>query len=232
MPIYSSRAVDRSAPARMGQRETVVTPLLLVANVAAFLIEIQTGPSLDQFFQRWGLVPAAVSDAAREADPAVLFTFVSALFLHASWPHLLINLVYLAIFGASAERALGSPRFLALYLLGGLAGTAAHFFAQPGSTAPAIGASGAIAAVIAANLVIYPGATLGSVAPVLFFSSAQNLPVSALLVLWIVAQVLAGGGAVVNTSASGVPVAWASHAGGFFGGLLLAALLRTNRRRW
>lgn len=232
MPIMSSTAVDRRSPSRMGQRPTVVVPILVLANLAVFAAEMAAGPGLESFLLRWGLVPAEVSGYVRGAPgipPAVLVTLLTSLFLHVGWVHLLVNMLYLLVFGGSTERALGSARFLLLYLGGGLVGAVAQVLAVPDSVAPVVGASGAIAATMGAQLVLYPGATLGSIAPVLFFSSVHDLSAAVLLVVWVGAQVLIP---LLGLGEAPSAIAWWSHLGGFVGGALLAVLLRPRRRWW
>jgi membrane associated rhomboid family serine protease len=135
--------------------------------------------------------------------------------------------LYLAVFGAAIEERLGGPRFLALYLLCALGGSLAHLALQPQSTAPAVGASGAIAGLIAAHLVLFPGATLGSLAPVLFFQVAENVPALLLLLVWVVSQLLSGVAGITQVSG----VAWGAHLGGFMFGLAVALVLRANQAR-
>lgn len=233
MPIYSSTVGDRRATAHPGHGPAVATAGLVALNLLGFLLELQAGPNLDGLLQRWGLVPAEVARAVRGVgEQGALFTLVSSQFLHVGWLHLLVNVLYLGVFGAAVEGAIGSPRFVVLYLLGGAIGAGAHVLAQPDATQPAIGASGAVAAVIAANLALSPGGTLGTLAPVLFVSSsstARDLPALGLLLVWVVAQVFSG---VAGLDApEGVMVAWWSHLGGFLGGLALSGLLRPRRRR-
>jgi membrane associated rhomboid family serine protease len=208
-------------------RRPWVTWGLLAANAAAFMVELGLGGSLEALLRRWGLVAADLRGAGGGVDPAALVTLVSSLFLHAGWLHLLVNLVYLAIFGAAMEARLGHGRLLALYLGAGLAGGLAHVAAMPESQTPAVGASAAISGLIAGHVALVPGASLSSLAPMLFFSPAANAPVSVLLLLWLLAQVLGG---LVNASTGG-DLAWWAHAGGFVGGLLLAPLLRPARRQ-
>ena len=117
--------------------------------------------------------------------------------------------LYLAVFGPPVERRVGSFRFLILYFACATAGGAVYLLAQPTSIVPALGASGAIAGVIAAHLVLFPNATLGSVAPVLFFRVVESTPTVLLLVLWLVFQVFSGVAALTTTSG----IAWWAHLG-------------------
>ena len=206
----------------------MLTVVLLCLNLAYFLVELSMGGGLDAFLRRWGLVPEDVFEALHgEASPAALVTLLTSLFLHAGWLHLLSNLLYLAVFGVPVERRLGSVRFGLAYFGSGLAGSLAYVVAQPDATAPAVGASAAIAGVIAAHLVLFPGATLGQLAPVVFFRVAAHAPTLVLLVVWLVAQLLSG--VVSLTTSTGI--AWWAHAGGFAGGLALTSLMRPRYLR-
>jgi membrane associated rhomboid family serine protease len=213
----------------MPRHATPITWLLLLANAALFLFELGVGEELETVLHRWGLVAADVSAYVRgvaAGNPAVLVTFLSSLFLHAGWLHLLVNLLYLAFFGGAVEVVLGHGRYLALYVFAGVAGGLAHVLARPETQAPAIGASGAIAGVLAAYFVLLPGAALGLLAPMLCFHPRVNVP-ALLLLIWLLAQALGG----VATVASTGGVAWWAHVGGFVGGLTLAPLLRPRQRQ-
>jgi membrane associated rhomboid family serine protease len=194
----------------------VVTLALVAANVACFAFELSLGSGLDPFVRRWGLVPADM------VEPAALVTLLTSTFLHAGWLHLLSNMLYLGVFGPPVERRLGAARFAGLYLGSGLVGSVVYLLAQPGSEMPAIGASGAIAGLIAAHLVLYPGATVGSLTPVLFLHVVESTPTLVLLLVWLATQLLSGVASLITTTG----IAWWAHAGGFASGLTLAPMLR------
>ncbi|HET6317880.1 MAG TPA: rhomboid family intramembrane serine protease [Chloroflexota bacterium] len=200
----------------------MLTAMLVLANVAVFAFELNQGDNLETLVRRWGLVPADLAE-----NPAALVTLLTSTFLHVGWLHLLSNLLFLALFGPPVERRLGSLKFGALYLASGLGGSIAHMLVQPLSVQPALGASGAVAGVIAAHLVLFPNATLGSLAPVLFLPVIENVPVLPLLLVWIAAQLLAG----LTNLTSSTAVAWSAHLGGFVIGLTVALLLRGQRVR-
>ncbi|HEY0582073.1 MAG TPA: rhomboid family intramembrane serine protease [Chloroflexota bacterium] len=205
----------------------MVTWLLLAANVAAFGLEVAMGAALEPFVRRWGLVPADVLESLHgAAAPAALVTLLTSMFLHAGWLHLLANMLYLAVFGPPVERRLGGPRFGVLYLVSGLVGGLAYLVAQPTSETPAVGASGAIAGAIAAHLVLYPGATLGSLAPVLFLRVVEGAPTLLLLLVWLATQLFSS----VASLTTSTGIAWWAHLGGFASGIALAPLLKTPRR--
>jgi membrane associated rhomboid family serine protease len=198
----------------------MATFLLIAANVAVFAVELSMGGDVDEFVRRWGLVPADV-----HAGPAALITLLTGTFLHAGWLHLASNMLYLGVFGIPVERSIGPTRFTVLYFASALTGSLAYLVAQPLSATPAIGASGAIAGIIAAHLVLFPGATLGSLAPVSFLQVVESTPILLLLLIWLATQVLSS--VVSLTTSTGI--AWWAHLGGFASGLLLAPLLRRRR---
>ncbi len=200
--------------------DPVVTLALVVANVVLFVVELSQGANIDTFVLRWGLVPTDVRDG-----PAAAITLLTSTFLHAGWVHLVANMVYLAVFGPPVERRLGATRFLVLYFVSGLLGSLAYVLLQPLSTVPAVGSSGAIAGVIAANLVLFPGATLGSLAPVLFLHVVESTPTLLLLLLWLATQVFSSVASLTTTTG----IAWWAHLGGFASGLVLAPVLRPRR---
>jgi membrane associated rhomboid family serine protease len=204
----------------------MATWLLVAANVAGFMLELSLGGGLDGFLRRWGLVPLDVFDSLHgSAGPAALVTLLTSTFLHAGWLHLLANLLYLAVFGLPVERRLGAAKFALLYVVSGLVGSLAYLVAQPASDVPAVGASGAIGGVIAAHLVLYPGATLGSLAPVLFFHVVESTPTLLLLLVWLATQLFSS----VASLTTSTGIAWWAHVGGFASGLALAPILRRRR---
>ena len=200
----------------------MVTLVLIGINLAAFALELAQGSEVDSFVRRWGLVPTDVFGAEGRA---ALVTLLTSAFLHAGWLHLLSNLLYLGVFGLPVERRVGPARFAVLYVASAVAGSLAYLAAQPASQTPAVGASGAIAGVIAAHLVLLPGATLGTLAPVLFLSVVETAPTLLLLLLWLATQVLSS----VASLTTSTGIAWWAHLGGFGTGLVLAPVLRRRR---
>src|ERR671926_1116856 len=136
-------------PRRWPRRQRLVTVGLVGLTLACFLFELSRGGEADQLLRRWGLVPVDVL-----SSPAAWVTLVTSLFLHAGWLHLLSNVVYLGVFGGSVEQRLGRLRYLGVYLASGVFGGVAYVAAQPTSDAPAGGAGGGVARIIAAHLVV------------------------------------------------------------------------------
>ena len=201
--------------------------MLVAANVAAFAYELSLGPSVEQFVRRWGLVPADVVEGFAVGEPAVVVTLLTGTLLHAGWLHLIANMLYLAVFGPPVERRLGPLGFSIVYAASALAGSLAYLIAQPTSETAAIGASGAIAGIIASHLVLFPGATLGSIAPVLFLRVVETTPTFLLFLLWLAAQLFIGVASLTGTTST---LGWA-HVGGFATGLVLASVLGKWRRQ-
>ncbi|MDX1576473.1 MAG: rhomboid family intramembrane serine protease [Kiloniellales bacterium] len=169
-----------------------------------------------------GLIPATVTGEAQLEPELALVppwaTLVTAAFLHGGWMHLIANMLYLWVFGDNVEDAMGHWRFLAFYLLCGLAAGLAHIAADPGSTIPTVGASGAISGVLGASLILHPKSRV--LVPVIVIP--LYLPAWALLVFWIGFQVWSAtvGGPV------GGGIAWWEHIGGFVAGALLVVPFR------
>jgi membrane associated rhomboid family serine protease len=156
---------------------------------------------------------ACVTEAGRHASH-----LLTSMFLHGSWVHLLGNMWFLWIFGRNVEDAMTRPRFLAFYLLGGLAAALAQVAASPSSGVPMVGASGAISGVMGAYLILYPRVRVYALVPLGFFLTSVALPAWAMLVYWAGLQVLSGLASIGDASAG---VAFWAHVGGFTAGMLL-----------
>ncbi len=207
---------------------------LVGANAWVFLKELAMGRRLDRFILRWGLVPKryAVPGAwAKLGAKAYFGPFLSSMFLHGGWLHILSNMWVLVIFGDNVEDRLGHLRFLWFYLACGLAAGLAQIWASWGSPIPTIGASGAIAGVMGAFFVLYPRARIVTLIPIFIFFETIELPAFLFLGLWLWMQIYSGSHAFGGAGG----VAWWAHVGGFSAGLVLHPLfLRPRRviRRW
>jgi membrane associated rhomboid family serine protease len=208
-----------------------VTWALIGACIAVFAIEQWVAASggdraLAQFFQRWGAVPAQITDALEAGNylgQATLGIFTS-MFLHGDWLHLLGNMLFLWIFGNNVEDRLGSVPFALFYLVGGVAAALTQVVIDPSSSIPLVGASGAIAAALGAYIVLFPGARILSLVFLGFFYQLIEVPAIIVLGLWFVLQ-LVNGFAVIGATAEG-GVAFFAHLGGFVFGLVVGVLLR------
>jgi membrane associated rhomboid family serine protease len=206
-PIGDDNSARRSVP--------YVTYALVAINVLVFFLELSNG---DAFIKEWAFVPARFS-----ADPAAnIPTVFSAMFMHGGWLHLGGNMLYLWIFGDNVEDRFGHLKYLAFYLLAGIAATFAQYFVLPESTVPNVGASGAIAGVLGAYLLMFPRARIN----VLLGRSVVAMPAILVLGFWIVLQLVSGVGSIAYTDADVGGVAYMAHVGGFVAGFAMAFVFR------
>src|SRR5512144_770519 len=207
-------------PLRSSERvysHTVVTGALIAINVVIFLYQNTLSYyRLNQFVSNWGIVP----------DDLHLISLLTAMFLHGGWLHLLGNMLFLWVFGNNVEDRMGRARFLLFYLACGYAATYVFSFADPSSTATLVGASGAIAGVLGAYLVMFPRARVVSLLPFLFFVPCP-LPAWLVLGSWFLLQWLYATG--TGLTAGGV--AYLAHVAGFVVGLLLVNVVVPHRSR-
>lgn len=166
--------------------------------------------------------PSAIGASASRL-PAWMTAF-TAMFMHANFLHIFGNMLFLAIFGPTVEEALGRPRYLCFYLLGGLVAFAAQVAFDPNSTAPMIGASGAIAAVLGGYILLYPRARVLTLVLIVFFFTLVELPALVLLGLWFAEQLYFAAAGLTDPVGSGGTVAYFAHVGGFLFGLALIGL--------
>jgi membrane associated rhomboid family serine protease len=188
-----------------------MTYALMVANIGVFLSMLPTGGderALAQFYYDWALLPRRVIGG--DGYNALL----TSQFLHAGWMHLAGNMLFLWIFGDNVEDEMGHMPFLGFYLIGGALSGYAHVLADPRSYIPLVGASGAIATVMGAYLLLFPKARID----ILFFFKIFPIPAWIMLMVWFGMQFIGGIGATPGTGG----VAYWAHAGGFMVGLILA----------
>lgn len=162
-------------------------------------------------------------------QPATWETVFSCMFLHASFLHIFGNMVFLAIFGPTVEDAMGRARFVVFYLLGGLVALGAQVAVDPSATAPTLGASGAIAAVLGGYLLLYPRARVLALVFIVFFFTIVEVPAVFLLGFWFAEQLYLGASGLAGTG-RGESVAYFAHVGGFAFGLLLIRLFVAGKR--
>jgi membrane associated rhomboid family serine protease len=215
---------------------------LIGLNVLFFLMELGLGARLERFLFQSAVIPVLYAGRDGFLDPVeiVRSTFdpdlggrvLISMFLHGGWAHILGNMLYLWIFGDNVEDRMGHARYLAFYLLCGWAASYVHVFMNPASRVPSIGASGAIAGVLAAYAVLYPRArvVVAWPPPFLFFLPLFEVPALLLLGLWFLQQFLAGALSLVQTAETGGTAFWA-HVGGFLAGFLLVGLFQKRKRR-
>ena len=204
----------------------VVTRGLIALNAAVFFYELWLGPELRDFILAWGMIPArlgATLEVGGEPLAWTAATFVSSMFLHGGWAHMIGNVWYLWIFGDNVEDRLGSLRFLLFYLGAGICASLLHTLTNVDSNVPTVGASGAIAGVLGAYAVTFPGARVITLVPL--FPFFQVIPIPAILVLglWFVFQILSGT-LSLGMGGAGGGVAWWAHIGGFVFGVVVARM--------
>jgi membrane associated rhomboid family serine protease len=189
----------------------------------------EAGGTLDQTFYTMGVVPFEVT---HNFGPAVALSFITSMFLHGGFMHIAGNMLYLWIFGNNVEDSMGRGRFLVFYLLTGSVASVAQVLANPNSPLPTIGASGAIAGVLGAYIVLFPNAQVQTLIFLGYFARMARLPALLVLGFWFVLQLFNGLLAFGVAQMGGV--AWFAHVGGFVAGLLLVRLFTLGRRqdRW
>jgi membrane associated rhomboid family serine protease len=194
---------------------------IILANVLAFLYELRMDPAmLKDFIFTWGLIPARFL-----SDPANTWPNIfSSMFLHGGWFHIINNMWVLLIFGDNVEARMGRMRYLIFYLLGGVAAGLLQTYILPASTTPMIGASGAVAGVLGAYLVLFPHSRIASLVPILFIFTIVEIPAMLFLLFWFFSQLYSGWLAIQGGSGSGI--AWWAHIGGFAFGVLMVFFFR------
>ena len=214
----------------------VVNILLITANVLFYLVETAQGPLQDRFIFLYGLVPArySIPEVAAHFTPSQqVIPFFSFMFLHGGFFHLLGNMWSLYIFGDNVEDSLGPGRYLIFYLLCGWASGLTHLLTNLHSLIPTIGASGAIAGVMGAYLVLFPSSRILTLIPIIFIPYFIEIPAYLFLGLWFILQIVSAAGS--GGQATGV--AWWAHIGGFVFGIVLLKLFTKPpalgvSRRW
>lgn len=224
----------------------VVTYSLIGLCAAAFLLQVISGPRNELLIERFSMIPLRIAEpedpilvqaptiiqtnlgparvlATRELLPAAVpewLTLFTSMFLHGSWLHLLGNLWFLYLFGDNVEDRFGRSLYLLLYLASGLIAGLAHLITNFDSAVPTIGASGAIAGVMGAYLVIYPHARVLTVIPLFIFFPIFVVPAPVFLGIWFLMQIV--NGSLMSMDANSGGVAWWAHIGGFAAGAAMA----------
>jgi len=199
-------------------RLPVVTAFIIVVNVFVFLLELMRG---DAFVMQWSAIPAQIVSGHH------WITIFTAMFMHGSWSHIIGNMIFLWAFGPEIEDAMGRGRYLLFYLAGGLVAMLAQILADPHSTVPNLGASGAIAAVMGGFIVTYPRDRIKAVLFIFVFVRITFIPAALLIGFWFLTQ-LVHAGTVAQVQTGGV--AYLAHVGGFVFGAVTARLFEGSSR--
>ena len=210
--------VPLSDASRTPEGPPVATILIVAVNAVCFVLELALG---DQFVMRWSVIPAQIVAGHHWV------TLLSAMFMHASWLHIIGNMVFLWAFGPAIEDTMGVVRYLIFYLLGGLVSMLAQIAATPHSTIPCLGASGAIAAVMGVFLVTYPSDRIKSILLIGWYARITLIPAVVLIGIWFALQ-LVDLGTVAASNSGGV--AYLAHVGGVIFGAVFGRLFEKPRQ--
>lgn len=207
---------------------------LIVVNFLVFFYELsleaQGSNVLNHFYLAYSLVPCEYTThcSPYAGTPSPIFiTLFTSMFMHAGWLHILGNMIYLWVFGDNIENSMGHVRYLIFYLLCGLGANALEIFTSIGSSTPGLGASGAIAGILAAYLMLYPGSRIRTLIPIFIIFLPIRLPAWVLIGFWFLLQFVSGVTSLTNQTASSTGgVAYWAHVGGFITGAVLIWFFR------
>jgi len=211
------------------------TLALILTNALAFIFELSQGPHINRLIFTFAIIPARYTSPDAFALSGLSGFFVPifvSMFLHGGWLHLIGNMLFLFVFGRSIEDRYGHLKFLLIYFLSGLIAAVTHIYFNAGSMLPTIGASGAIAGILGAYLVCFPGARISTLIWVLIFFWRVEIPALIILGYWFIIQFVAASTQQLDIqSATQGGTAWWAHVGGFCAGAVLALILRPRRPR-
>jgi membrane associated rhomboid family serine protease len=212
---------------------------IIIVNFLVFFYELSLGAqssgTLNHFFLQYSLVPCEYTNhcsASQFGAPNPVFlTLFSSMFMHAGWLHILGNMVFLWVFGDNIENSMGHVRYLVFYLLCGLAASALEIATATSSHVPGLGASGAIAGVLGAYLMLYPSSRVRTLILVTFIFFPARLPAWVLIAVWFVLQLFNGIVALSSRAAAATGgIAYWAHVGGFVAGIILIWIFRRPKR--
>jgi len=217
-----------------------VTYFIIALNAVVFFFELSVqmqGPrALNSLVYQFGVVPQhfelAVAGSQRYDIAGQALTILTSMFLHGGWLHIIFNMWFLWIFGDNIEDHLGHFLYLVFYLVSGFAASIAHIVLNINSNVPSVGASGAIAGVMGAYMILYPKARVLTLVPLIVFFTFWWLPAWIFLGYWFLLQFLSGTAtSIAETSSQGGVAFWA-HVGGFVAGIVLIKILPERRGRY
>lgn len=208
------------------ERFPIVNWVIIIVNAIVFIFELTlTDAEAEMFFYKFGLVPSQTNLTSGNQ-----YTFFTNMFLHGGWVHFIGNMWILYIFGDNVEDRMGRIRYLFFYIITGLIAGFTHYMLYRSSTAPAIGASGAISGVMAAYMFLFPRSKILSFVPVFFLPLLIPIPAFIFVAIWFIGQLFSGTYHLLfSPTATGIAF-WA-HIGGFLGGLILYRLFLLPKRK-
>ena len=210
-------------------RPPYVNYAIIGVNVLIFLLELSSGPHLPEVIRGLGFVPERfLGFLGQGSFSLAIIPIFTSMFMHGGWLHLIGNMWTLFIFGDNVEDTLGRGLYLGFYLTCGLVSLITHILFAPGSSAPVVGASGAIAGVMGAYISLFPGARILTLIPIFLIFPVIELPAYIFLGIWFIWQFFQGAFSIVGHGAAG-GVAWWAHVGGFLAGMGLIRVLAPGR---
>lgn len=202
-----------------GGKFPFVSYLLIALNTLVFIYEIVLPtPTLESFMMSYGSIPANIVHGQE------LYTLLTSMFLHGGWMHLIGNMVFLWVFADNIEAVIGAGKFALFYLIGGIIAALAHAFTATYSLVPMVGASGAIAAVLGAYIIMFPGSQVKLF--IIIFLRTAKVPALFFLGFWIIQQLFNGYATLSPDAAESSSVAWWAHIGGFAFGVIMGFIYR------
>ncbi len=203
---------------------------LITINILVFLYEFSLGENIHNFIFEYGLIPAKVFSSANIDLGERLFPFISSMFIHAGWMHIIGNALFLFIFGDNVEARMGHFKYLIFYIVCGLAAAFFQIITSLDSVIPMVGASGAISGVLGAYISFFPKSKILTLIPIFFFIRLIHIPAAIFIFVWFIIQFISGIGSLGMTQDTGGVAFWA-HIGGFVAGLILARFFQKGRLR-
>ncbi|TFG77849.1 MAG: rhomboid family intramembrane serine protease [Thermodesulfobacteriales bacterium] len=207
----------------------IINLTLIAVNILIFVHEQSLGEEIYPFIHEYGLIPAKVfSFSSNVGLSERFFPFLSSMFIHGDWVHLIGNMIFLYIFGSNVEIKIGHLKYLAFYILCGFAAALFYVLTSLGSLISMLGASGAISGVLGAYITYFPISEFKNPVQILFLKNIRYIPAAAIIFLWLVIQFLNGIGSIDQSVDTGGVAIWA-HIGGFVAGLILARFFHNNK---
>jgi membrane associated rhomboid family serine protease len=208
----------------------VITVLIIIVNVVVFLHEISLDDYSRNFFiGHYGLIPVRAWPFRGNFIPNA-FPYLSSMFLHGGWMHIIGNMWFLWIFGDNVEDVMGHAKYLVFYMLCGLAAAMTQVLFNVDSRLPMVGASGAIAGVMGAYLIKFPHSRIVTLVFILFFVTTIEVPAVLMLLYWFFIQLFSGVGTIGYSHVSQGGTAFFAHIGGFIAGMVLVAVMGTRQK--